>query len=90
MKKRLDCGPITRTDALQTLKKKQSCYFFKQASVRELARTAYFGSLSVIPEDFVKENGGQFTCEYKKHEFSAKVQKLPLAANMGYQFGYFQ
>ena len=40
--------------------------FFQQASVRELARTAYFGSLSVIPEDFIKENGGQFSCEFKQ------------------------
>ena len=52
---------------------KQGCYFPQQASVRELARTAYFGNLSVIPEDFIKENGGQFSCEYR-HEPATSFQ----------------
>ncbi len=47
--------------------------FVLQASVRELARTAYFGSLSIIPEDFIKENCAQFSCMFLGVHFLCKL-----------------
>ena len=74
-------------DSQMLLQGKPVDTFFQQASVRELARTAYFGSLSVIPEDFIKENGGQFSCEFKQILTSHKVQRFQKGTHMGYQFG---
>ena len=34
---------------------------YLQTSVYELARTSDFESLSIIPEDFIKDNGAKFS-----------------------------
>jgi len=38
------------------------CTLF-QSSVFELARLPYFGSLPVVPEDFIKEHSASYSCE---------------------------
>ena len=35
-----------------------------QTSVFELARTPDFASLPLIPEDYIKDNGAQYSCKF--------------------------
>ena len=40
-----------------------------QISVFELARTPYFGSLSLIPEDYIKDHGAKYSCKFMPYRW---------------------
>ena len=64
-----------------------------QTSVFELARTPYFSSLPMMPEDFIKDSGATYSCECSQcitrlfHNLLAQHQQQANACHEGCAWG---